>query len=84
MNNDCFVRDGWKCRNCGSRNDLHQHHIEYRSHGGSDELDNLVTLCWKCHRAVHDGKLKVELWEACSKFPGSYQIVFFVPKEAKP
>ena len=31
------------------------HHIIYRSHGGTDEHKNLITLCSKCHTMVHDG-----------------------------
>jgi 5-methylcytosine-specific restriction endonuclease McrA len=55
---------------------LHPHHIKYKSAGGEDTLDNLVTLCWKCHRAVHDGFLKVTVHEVCSKFEGSYMVKF--------
>jgi len=31
------------------------HHIVYRMHGGGDELDNLVLLCHRHHRMVHEG-----------------------------
>lgn len=55
-----FMRDGWKCRHCNNRAGLHPHHIVYRSAGGTDTMDNLVTLCWICHRAVHDGFLTCE------------------------
>ena len=37
------------------------HHIIFRSQGGSDELDNLITLCEKCHKAIHDGKITLNL-----------------------
>ncbi len=44
------VRDGMKCRKCGSRTDLHVHHTEgMKSH----VLNNLTTLCRTCHKAVH-------------------------------
>jgi 5-methylcytosine-specific restriction endonuclease McrA len=46
-------RDGWKCRSCGLRQNLHVHHIQYRSHSGPDESWNLITLCNQCHEAVH-------------------------------
>jgi hypothetical protein len=55
---------------------LTPHHIVYRSQGGTDDLDNLVTLCMKCHDDVHGGRLKVELHEVCSKFAGSYTLKF--------
>lgn len=52
-------RDEWKCKHCGFRNNLHVHHIIYRSQGGADEMSNLVTLCNACHEAVHRGDLKI-------------------------
>ena len=46
-------RDGWRCQNCGSPNDLQVHHICPRSSLGDDVAENLVTLCDGCHRQVH-------------------------------
>ncbi|TMF71762.1 MAG: HNH endonuclease, partial [Chloroflexi bacterium] len=31
------------------------HHIVYWVHGGGDELENLVLLCARHHRMVHEG-----------------------------
>ena len=45
--------DGWKCRYCKTRNNLHSHHIVFRSHGGSDTTQNEITLCSEHHDAVH-------------------------------
>lgn len=56
-----YTRDDWKCRHCNNRNGLHPHHVIYAGKGGPDTLDNLLTMCWKCHRAVHDGFLKIEV-----------------------
>ena len=53
-----FERDGWRCTvpGCTSYRNLHDHHIQYRSHGGSDELWNRTTLCAAHHqRSVHEG-----------------------------
>jgi len=47
-------RDGWKCQQCGRAAELHVHHIQFRSGLGDDEVDNLITLCSECHRAVHN------------------------------
>jgi 5-methylcytosine-specific restriction endonuclease McrA len=47
-------RDGWRCQNCGRRDQLHVHHQVYRSQSGGDEEHNLITLCAHCHRAAHD------------------------------
>jgi hypothetical protein len=38
---------------------LHDHHIVFRSAGGSDDLDNRVTLCAFHHlRGVHAGIIR--------------------------
>ena len=47
-------RDGWRCQNCGSSNELHVHHLAKRSELGDDALDNLITLCAACHQAQHN------------------------------
>jgi 5-methylcytosine-specific restriction endonuclease McrA len=52
-------RDGWKCRSCGMRGNLHCHHVVYRSHQGEDTAENLLTLCNQCHEAVHRGDLEI-------------------------
>jgi RNA-directed DNA polymerase len=38
----------------------HVHHLLWRSHGGTDEIDNLVLLHPNCHRQVHSEGLVVE------------------------
>src|SRR5712692_208181 len=52
-------RDGWRCRRCGSLENLQVHHQIKRSQQGNDSLDNLVTLCAHCHMAEH-GQLYFE------------------------
>lgn len=44
-------RDGHTCQMCGfvASSNLHIHHIMKRSDGGTDHLDNLLTLCPTCH-----------------------------------
>lgn len=48
-------RDGYRCGNCGSMQDLHVHHIVPLSLGGSNEMGNLHTLCTPCHSRLHPG-----------------------------
>jgi len=53
-------RDEYKCQQCKKAKKgavLHVHHIAYRSEGGSDSMDNLITLCKPCHDGVHDGSV---------------------------
>ena len=61
-NTKAFVldRDSYKCQHCkGKSKDkrLEVHHIIFRSDNGSDEPENLITLCKTCHDMVHDGKI---------------------------
>ena len=51
-------RDGWKCQCCGISKNLHVHHLVHRSQLGSDETDNLITLCAGCHRRQHEKVLR--------------------------
>ena len=51
-------RDNYKCQICGqAHGKLEVHHIQFRSQGGSNSMNNLTTLCSKCHRKVHSGEL---------------------------
>jgi hypothetical protein len=51
-------RDGG-CVNCGNTNACHAHHVKHWAHGGTTDLDNLVLLCWKCHRLVHERRYRL-------------------------
>jgi 5-methylcytosine-specific restriction endonuclease McrA len=46
-------RDGWRCQCCGHRSNLEIHHKEFRSQGGDDCENNLITMCAVCHSIVH-------------------------------
>lgn len=47
------------CIHCGAKIE-EVHHVKRRVDGGTDNPDNLVGLCKKCHRLVTLGKLKLE------------------------
>lgn len=54
IRHEVFKRDNYKCVECGVNKDetsLHIDHILPVSQGGSDELDNLQTLCQDCNLA---------------------------------
>jgi hypothetical protein len=56
-------RDGYRCAvpGCTSRRSLHDHHVTFRSAGGSDAAENRVTLCAFHHqRCLHAGRLGVK------------------------
>lgn len=51
-------RDNYTCQCCGKKHTrLEVHHIHFRSQGGTDDENNLITLCADCHAAIHAGKL---------------------------
>jgi RNA-directed DNA polymerase len=44
-----LARDNYQCTQCGSSDHLHVHHCRARRHGGTNQIDNLQTLCEHCH-----------------------------------
>lgn len=57
-------RDGYRCRMCGGASNtgsfegLHVHHIIPKTNNGSHDMDNLITLCKRCHKTtkgIHKG-----------------------------
>ena len=47
-----FLRQCPQCEHCGTDKQLEVHHIVPLSEGGTNDLDNLVTLCKACHSRV--------------------------------
>lgn len=55
-------RDNYTCQCCSKKNcRIEVHHILFRSLGGSDEPENLISLCKDCHKGVHNGTVKLLL-----------------------
>lgn len=57
LRHEVFKRDRYRCVECGATNKdtrLHIDHILPVSCGGSNELDNLQTLCEECNLAKSD------------------------------
>lgn len=71
-----LARDKYTCQWCKKstfKNNviLNTHHIYFRSRGGSDRPDNLITLCVDCHHKLHEiekktGKLPVDFSKSTS------------------
>jgi len=51
-----LTRDRHRCAapGCRSTHFLEVHHVKPRSAGGSNRAGNLITLCSRCHRFVHE------------------------------
>lgn len=57
-------RDNYTCQICKNKSKdskLEVHHIQFSSENGSDDEENLITLCSKCHKNLHSGKIKLNL-----------------------
>ena len=54
-------RDGYCCAVPGCPNTLwlEVHHIIFYADGGLTRPDNLITLCTRCHKNVHEGQLVI-------------------------
>jgi hypothetical protein len=52
---ELFIERGhWFCQNCdkGSTH-LSMHHIIPLEWGGSNDIENIVPMCYTCHKAIH-------------------------------
>ncbi len=61
------------CQICGSRKNLHVHHIKTRGAGGTDDPENLVLLCAIHHDMVHRGLLDLDECELVGTRVPSYE-----------
>ncbi len=50
-------RDFNICQICGSKVNAEGHHFIDFQFGGVAHVDNIITLCQKCHKQVHRGKI---------------------------
>lgn len=57
IRHEVFKRDGYRCRECGASKDegatLEIDHIIPIAKGGTNDIDNLQTLCKKCNRGKY-------------------------------
>jgi len=58
------ARDEGHCQfpGCENRRWVDAHHIVHWARGGETKLDNLVLLCGRHHRLVHEGGFDVARW----------------------
>ena len=70
-----FERDNYTCQACKKKNKILQtHHIIYRSKGGSDRSENLITVCIDCHTQENHQKGSIFWkWMKNGKRPPQYK-----------
>ncbi len=56
---EALRRARYRCEaaNCQRTQFLEIHHRLPRAQGGTNESENLLVLCWRCHQALHDNDL---------------------------
>lgn len=47
------------CQICNKKGQTDRHHKKTKGSGGDDTEENLIEVCRKCHRLIHDGKIKI-------------------------
>lgn len=53
------IRDKFTCQICGATTDIEGHHILEHQYNGAADVENIVSLCHRHHRDVHDGFIDV-------------------------
>lgn len=67
-------RDKWQCQHCKATEMLHAHHIRYESQGGTNTVQNGITLCRNCHQKLHDGVWELKRKPRHFKYPAHLQV----------
>ena len=71
---EVFKRDGFQCAYCGKTPPevtLEVDHIDPKSKGGKDDIDNLITACFDCNR----GKRNIPLDKIPNKLNDNLEIL---------
>jgi len=71
---EVFKRDGFQCAYCGQTPPavaLEVDHVDPKSKGGKDDIDNLITACFNCNR----GKRDIPLNKIPNKINDNFEIL---------
>lgn len=49
-----LIRDRYTCQKCGSKEKLSVHHLRKWKDTKDNSLENLISLCLKCHKSVEN------------------------------
>lgn len=71
---EVFKRDGFQCAYCGKtppQVTLEVDHVDPKSKGGKDDINNLITACFDCNR----GKSNIPLTKAPAKLSDNLEVL---------
>jgi len=57
---EVFELDNWRCKICCRTVPLQGHHMQKRSQGRLDVVENVISLCYRCHEWVERRRMIVE------------------------
>jgi len=60
LKQETIDRDGGRCRKCHGCYCQEVHHIKYPKDFKDDCLENVISVCSKCHKEIHGIKRQVE------------------------
>ena len=53
LHKELVQKYGKKCHYCSAKDSLDIHHLKPLSHGGDNDITNLVLICQDCHEGLH-------------------------------
>jgi 5-methylcytosine-specific restriction endonuclease McrA len=56
---EVFELDGWRCTICQRILPLQGHHLQKRSQGRLDVVENVISVCYRCHDKIERHKIIV-------------------------
>lgn len=69
LKKSAIERDDRQCQLCGARKDLIVHHKRYpKDLFSEDHIDNLITLCRRCHYKTHEEDMQPDILEKLPKY----------------
>ena len=74
----------YRCAICGSKSELHAHHVDpvWHNPGRARDFENLISLCRACHDTVHADNLELAFLDSVAS--GVSLHTFFEKRERQP
>ena len=82
LRNKILSRDNYKCRNCGSKQNLQVHHLKYTGEPWEAPENDLLTLCEGCHKKAHSKQI-YKFFLTCTRFIVFHKALTYAAREAK-